>query len=193
MDESVSSTIEMRDALVLVLESANRRKRQEAAHALAEMSRTHRDVVAEIADVLIAALDHPEALTRWECLEALSEVALEYPERVTDAVEGAEDALFDEDSASTRLAGFKFLCRYGSLGGEVSRQVWPLIREAVQCFHGDPEYRDMLISLLEFAKAPIAPEVGEALTERMGFDAMNGRGLIRAYSKEICSVLEGTR
>ena len=193
MAEDITNVVLMRDALVLVLQSENRRKRQDASRELAAMARENRGVVADIADVLIAALGCPEGRTRCECLEALSEIALEYPERIGEAFAGAEEALFDEGSTSVRLAAFKFLCRFGSLDAESSREAWPLICEAVQCYHGDPEYRDMLIRLREFAQGKIAPEVGDALAERMSFDAKTGKGFVRAYSKEICSVLEGTR
>ena len=190
MAEEVAYLKERRDQLVMVLGNESRRKRQEASHELAAMARENPEVVSEIAESLIGALELPEAQTRWECLDALSEVALVRPECVTDAFDGAEEALFDDGSASARLAAFRFLCRFGSRDAESSRRAWPLMCESIQCYHGDPEYRDMLICLLEFAQGAIAPEVGDALVGRMSFDAKNGSGYARAYSTEICAVLE---
>ena len=93
---------------------------------------------------LMDALERPEAQTRWEVLDALTALVDEHAEEVAPAFEAAETALFDEDSAPVRLAGFVFLCRFGATSEERSDQVWPLLDEAIQCYHGDPEYRDML-------------------------------------------------
>lgn len=181
-------TADARDALVAELEGTSRRKRQEAAHKLAIMARQDSALLVSIADSLIDALTLPEAQTRWECLDALSEVAELDPEAVLDAFSGAEESLFDDGSASARLAAFRFLTRYGAIAPECSDEAWPLISEAVQCYHGDPEYREMLVCLKGFVQGDIDDNVKNALVERMTFDAENGRGFIRAYSSEICSI-----
>lgn len=178
-----------RDELVAELAGTNRRKRQEASHKLALMARQSPESVVEIADELIEALSLPEAQTRWECLDALSEIAEIDPEAVLDAFSGAEESLFDDGSASVRLAAFRFLTSYGSMAPECSDEAWPLINEAIQCYHGDPEYREMLVCLKKFAQGDIAENVKDALVARIGFDAENGRGFIRAYSSEICSIV----
>ena len=103
-NKTIEMTEENRDELVHKLEGTNRRMRQEAAHALAAMARERVDLVLDIAPALIDALMLPEAQTRWECLDALSEIAVADPERVLDAFAGAEDSLFDDASASVRLA-----------------------------------------------------------------------------------------
>ncbi len=180
-----------RDFLVRQLEGTNRRQRQDASHKLAAIARKDPYLVVDKAEVFVNALSLPEAQTRWECLDALSEIAEIKPEAVLDAFSGAEDSLFDDGSASVRLAAFRFLTRYGAIAPECSAEAWPLIREAVQCYHGDPEYREMLICLLRFAQGSIDDKVREALAERMSFDARNGRGFIRMYSSEICAIAVG--
>ena len=152
MSDDFVDEIERRDELVLLLGGRNRRQRQEAAHELAGIARADSTLVVEVVDDLIAALEVSEAQTRWECLDALSEVVQAFPQCVEGAFDGAEESLFDEGSASARLAAFRFLSLYGSQSPEVSLRAWPLIREAVQCYHGDAEYRDMLICLLGFAR-----------------------------------------
>jgi hypothetical protein len=193
MDETtdIERMLESRDELVVKLTSNNRRERQDASHQLAALALESVDVVAEIASELIDALALPEAQTRWECLDALSIVALEYPDVVLDGFEGAEDALFDEGSAAVRLSAFRFLSRYGMLDPERSRAAWALMSEAVQCYHGDPEYREMLTCLLDFVQGDIDDSVRESLVDRMGFDAKNGRGAIRRYSLAICDAARG--
>ncbi len=190
MDE-LERMLEVRDELVEQLAGSSRRERQDAAHALADMARGNAEVVSEVADELVEALSLPEALTRWQCLDALSEVAAACPDAVANGVEGAEDALFDEGSAAVRLSAFRFLSRYGASSPDRSRGCWSLLSEAVQCFHGDPEYREMLLSLLDFAHGRIDDSVRESLADRMSFDAKNGRGAIRKYSVEICAVANG--
>lgn len=193
MSDDFADMIERRDELTVLLGGRNRRQRQEAAHELASIARRNPSLVAEVVDDLIAALEMPEAQTRWECLEALSQVAPEYPQSVAEAFDGAENALFDEGSAVARLAAFRFLSLYGAQSTEASLRAWPLMREAIQCYHGDSEYREMLISLLGFARGNIATKVGDALSKCMAYDAKHGSGFYRAYSSEICAAIKEHR
>lgn len=167
------------------LSTGRRRERQESAHLLALVAREDPEFVAEVAGSLVAALSLPEAQTRWKCLDALTSIVEVRPDLVPEAFEGAEEALFDEGSASLRLAAFKFLSRYGALGEDESKRAWPLMSEAIQCYHGDPEYREMLASLMAFVRGQIADDVRDLVVARMEFDAKNARGLTKAYSKEI--------
>lgn len=174
-----------RDAIVMQLRGPRRRQRQEAAHELAEMCREDPELILPVADDLIDAINRPEAQTRWECLDALSTLAAEHPAEVAEACEGAEDALFDEDSAPVRLAAFRFLANFGMTTPERSDKVWPLLDEAVQCYHGDPEYRDMLSALVAFVGGDISDATRDALVQRVSFDADNGHGYIKGFSQEI--------
>lgn len=181
--------LERRDDLIVQLAGTSRLVRQDAAHDLADMARQNPELVAEVADDLIDALSSPEAQTRWECLDALSAIALEVPDAVTGGFDGAEEALFDEHSAAVRLSAFRFLTRYGSQDPERSEQVWSLLSEAVQCYHGDPEYREMLICLFEFVQGSISDSVRKALGRRIAFDAKNAHGSIRRYSERIRAIV----
>ena len=84
-----------------------------------------------------------------------------------------------------RLAAFRFLSRVGSISPERSDEVWPLMDEAIQCFHGDAEYRDMLSCMLDFVRGNISDETRSALEARIDFDANSGRGYIRTCSADI--------
>ena len=190
MSDKTAESLKKRDELVAMLKGSNRRQRQDAAHVLSMMAIKHSDVVQEVGDELSKALELPEAQTRWECLDALSTVIVEYPDCAPGAFDGAEEALFDEGSALVRLAAFRFLTRFGALDASSSQRAWPLLREAIQCYHGDPEYREMLICLLDFARGNIAPEVAEDLADRVRFDAKSGSGFYKAYSTEICSIIK---
>lgn len=54
------------------------------------------------------------------------------------AFEGAETALFDEISSTLRYAAFRLLCVWGATSVERSREAWPILDEAIQCYHGRP-------------------------------------------------------
>ena len=144
----------------------------------------------EVADGVHWALDHPEAQTRWEALDALAALATTCPDQLGDAFEGAETALFDEISSTLRYAAFRLLCVWGATSVERSREAWPILDEAIQCYHGDLEYRDMLGCLYEFGQGEIDAEVAEKLALRLKFDAENGKGsYLKARSSEICEML----
>ena len=174
--------------LVELLAGANRRKRQEASHTIALISQENAEAVVAYVDELIDALYRPEAQTRWEVLTALSKLAPAHPELVDEAYDGAEASLFDEDSAIVRLAAFRFLLQLGMCSPERSDRVWGIVDEAIQCYHGDPEYRDMLVALSDFARGDISEDTRAALITRVGFDAENGRGYVRIISNEIVAV-----
>ena len=176
-------------ALVDQLSAAGRRSRQDAAHTIESIARTSPELLLPHADRLVEALGRPEAQTRWEVLSTLSEMVQVDADAVADAFEGAESSLFDEGSATVRLAAFRFLARLGSTGARMSDEVWPLLDEAVQCYHGDPEYRDMLACLLDFAHGELSEATSQALAARVSFDAENGRSYIRSFSEQIVAGL----
>ncbi|MDD6417816.1 MAG: hypothetical protein PUF86_03930 [Paratractidigestivibacter faecalis] len=171
--------------LVEELAGSSRRRRQEVAHKIATVAHTDASMVTPFVGSLMDALERPEAQTRWEVLDALTALVDEHAEEVAPAFEAAETALFDEDSAPVRLAGFVFLCRFGVTSEERSDQVWPLLDEAIQCYHGDPEYRDMLVALLAFVQGAASAATKAALAERLKFDAENGASYVKSFSVQI--------
>ncbi|WP_455137573.1 hypothetical protein [Thermophilibacter sp.] len=171
------------------LSGASRRRRQEVAHELAAMTRENPQAMVAHVDELIDALERPEAQTRWEVLDALSAVADIDADAVAGAFDGAEASLFDDASATVRLAAFVFLCRYAASSPERSDEAWPLIDEAVQCYHGDAEYRDMLAALLGLARGSASEATRAALADRVRFDAESGSGYIKSFSQEILQEL----
>ena len=176
--------------LVEELAGSSRRRRQEVAHKIATVAHTDASMVTPFVGSLMDALERPEAQTRWEVLAALTALVDEHAEEVAPAFEAAETALFDEDSAPVRLAGFVFLCRFGATSEERSDQVWPLLDEAIQCYHGDPEYRDMLVALLAFVQGAASAATKAALAERLKFDAENGASYVKSFSAQIIQACE---
>lgn len=179
------------DSLVETLEGPRRRARQEAAHRLALVAHENASLLLPHVTSLMDALDRPEAQTRWEVFDALGEVALVDAGVVADAFDAAEVSLFDESSAPVRLGAFRLLCRVGASSPERSDVAWPLLDEAIQCYHGNPEYHDMLLTLREFAQGDLSDDAREALVARVSFDAENGQGFMKGYSAQIITDAKG--
>lgn len=175
--------------LVKELSGSSRRRRQEVAHEVALTAKAKPKAVLPHVDALVDALFRPEAQTRWEILDALAALADVDAEKVASAFDGAEASLFDDGSATVRLAAFVFLCRLGASSPARSDEAWPLLDEAIQCYHGDAEYRDMLAALLGLAQGDASGATKEALAERVKFDAKNGSGYIKSFSAEILQAL----
>lgn len=172
-------------SLVEALGDGSRRGRQQAARIIAGVARENPELVVPHASALVDALERPEAQTRWECLDALVQIIPADSRVCEKAVPGAESALFDEDSGPLRLAAMRFLCALGATTEKRSEKVWSLIDEGIQCCHGDLEFQDMLLAVIDFSQGKLAPEVKAALADRMRFDASNGRGMLKRRASQI--------
>lgn len=186
---SVENSADALSALIEDLSSSSRRTRQLAGRVVNLLAEREPDLLAPFIEQLVDALYRPEAQTRWEVLDALTLLVPEHAKECGAAYEGAEAALFDEISAPLRLSAFRFLVVWGATERRRSEKVWPIIDEAIQCYHGDLEYRDMLGSLYEFACGDIDAQVAAELAGRIRFDAENGKG---AYLKARSSEIYGT-
>lgn len=172
------------EQVVEAISGDDRRLRQRCAGALSIVSREQPELLIPYAHELADALHRPEARTRWECLDALTNI-VPLDTRATDkGFSGAEASLYDEESGPARLAAFRFLAAYGATTENRAARAWPLLDEAIQCYHGDSEYQDMLTSVIAFAKGRATREIKDELIERMSFDAENGQGQLGRRSKE---------
>ena len=171
--------------LAEALSGGSRRARQNAASALAIVAKEAPEMLVPQGSAFVDALNRPEAQTRWECLDILTAL-VDYDSRTCDkAVPGAEAALFDEESGPVRLAAMRFLCKLGATTENRSEKVWPLIDEAIQCWHGDLEFQDMLVAVVDFSAGKLALRVKEELRDRMKFDAENGKGALKRRAQQI--------
>ena len=71
-----------------------------------------------------------------------------------------------------------------------SLQVWHLLDEAIQCYHGDLEFQDMLIAVISFSESDLAESVRDELKDRMEFDAKHGRGVLKKRAQLIIENLD---
>lgn len=172
------------------LSSSSRWVRQHSASAISAYVQEHPESAAPYAPQLIAALGVKEGRTRWECLDVLS-VVVGYDSRACDkALAGAEEALFDEGNGFVRLSALRFLCVYGATTEKRSEKVWPAIEEAIQCYHGNAEFQDMLTVLVTFSEGKLSPSVKEAFAKRVSFDAQNNKGSLGRRMRQIAENLK---
>jgi hypothetical protein len=176
------------EALIENLSTDVRRIRQFSAAAIGVVSESNPQVLVPYVPQIADALHRPEAQTRWECLEALTRVVALAPEASAKALTGAESSLYDEESGPARLAAVRFLCAYGALDARRATKVWPLVDEAIQCYHGDPEFADMLISVIAFANGKIGKDVKKSLGNRMDFDSKNAKGALKHRATQIVEI-----
>lgn len=172
-------------ACVSVLSGSSRRDRQRAAATIAVVATIKPESLLDHVDELVDALNRPESQTRWEVLDALTELIGQDARVCEKALLGAETALFDEDSGPLRLAAMQFLCRYGATTENRSEKVWSLIDEGIQCYHGDIEFPDMLIAVIDFSNGKLSKQVKKELKDRMKFDAENGKGILGRRAAQI--------
>ena len=149
------------------------------------ISKTAPEVLAPFIGDMVDALNRPEIQTRWECLEALSRMVAVDSRACDKAIEGAENALFDEGNDLLHLAAMRFLCALGATTEKRCEKIWPLIDEGMQCYHGDPAFQDMLVAIIDFSKGKIGDDAKAGLKERMSFDAANAKGVLGVRAKQI--------
>lgn len=173
------------NTVVSALSGATRRDRQNASSVLAQIAKIDPEALVPYTNDFIDALNRPEAQTRWESLDVLTELVPLESRSCDKALPGAETALFDEDNGFVRLSALRFLCALGATTENRSQKVWPLLDEAIQCYHGDYEYQDMLSAIVLFSEGKLAPEVKQGLIDRVSFDAEHGKGSLKRRSQQI--------
>ena len=140
------------EELIDDLSDTSRKKRQDAAIALAELSVQDPQAIVPYGQALVDALDLSDVRTRWAVIDALTALSSYDAALCVKALPGIENALFDE---------------------------------AIQCFHGDQEFQDMLNLLVEFSKGHLSEETKKGFIERMSFDAKNNKGLTQRRAQTI--------
>lgn len=163
----------------------SRMRRQKAASTIGLIALKDASLLLPYTDDITSGLTKPEAQTRWEVLHAIDLMGKAGQRYGEDVLAAAEDALYDETNGVVREAAFHFFCGYGSASVENSEKVWTQIDEAIQCYHGNPEFNDMLTQLVAFAESDIAFSTSAALAQRMKFDSENGSGTLRMRSEQI--------
>jgi hypothetical protein len=183
--EKAQTDTKLLASIVDALAGEDRAARQVAAGVVHEVALHQPVLLKPYADELADALHRPESQTRWEVLGVFERLVGVDARLVDKALPGAEAALHDEESGVVRLAAFRLLCAYGSTTEKRSERVWPLVDEAIRCYHGDAEFPAMLSSVYRLTSGSASDEVKLAAAERLAFDAENRKGLIGRRARQI--------
>ena len=175
----------MLQEVIDALAGEERRSRQAAASVVSKVAEADATLLKPFAGELADALHRPESQTRWEMLDTFEKLVSGDARLVDKALGGAETALHDEESGVVRLAAFRLMCAYAATTAHRSDRVWPLIDEAIRCYHGDAEFPAMLTSLIAMVNGGASEDVKWAAAERMAFDAENGKGLLKRRASSI--------
>lgn len=181
VEAALNDEEELKKHIELIAEG-KRRERQISSNVIYEIACRDLSRIEPYTQDIVDALNRPEGQTRWEALQTLTLLVETQSKKCAKCVEAAELALFDEDSATLRFSAFQFLCKLGQTTEARSKEVWPLIDDAIQCYHGDAEFDDMLDATVEFSEGKLDEEVKEGLVERFKFDAENGTGNLKKKS-----------
>ncbi len=174
-----------------MLRGPSRKKRQQASSVLAFAAAEDAARVQPYADDVADALNRPEDQTRWNALNALDVMGKAGSRYSDDVLEAAEDAMYDEDSGVLREAAFRFFCGYAAASPENSDKVWPRIDEAIQCYHGNQEFAQMLSVLVDLAQSEaISDNALRGLATRMKFDAGSAKGTLGMRSRQIVEAMQ---
>ena len=184
MANSSKKMIEIESSIEKLSESS-RKARKDAASALLEYSKAYAQEIVPYGDEIIEALQTSDVHTRWLLIDVLTALSSYDNALCQKALPDIDNALFDEFNGPLHLASVRFLCTYGATSPQASDEVWPLLNEAIQCFHGDQEFQDMLNLLVEFSKGKLSDATKASFKERMSFDASNNKGLIQRRAKTI--------
>ncbi len=171
--------------VVSALSGEDRRMRQFSASVVNEVAVDEPALLKPYAEQLADTLHRPESQTRWEVLGAFEKLVPVDARLVDKALEGTETALHDEESGVVRLAAFRLLTTYGATTAKRSERVWPLVAEAIRCYHGDPEFISMLSGVYRMVCGHASDEVKIAAAELMTFDAENAKGLLKRRAARI--------
>ena len=176
MAENAMKSKKVFEQVVSSLSCASRIDRQQAAETIYFIAQKKPEKLFQSIPEMIDALNRPESQTRWESLRALAILAKIEPKACEQAFESAEIALFDEESGILRLSAFQFFSSLGSVNALLSKRCWVLLSEAIQCYHGEVEYDDMLDALLQFTNGKIDKSVKQDIKEIFAFDLENSKG-----------------
>lgn len=188
VDQLVAEAISNKDILddyIQKLKGADRHDRQLSAQVIYGIAKQDSKIIAPYISNVIDALSRPENQTRWLALDTITLLVSEESRKCEKVIEPAEVALFDEGSGFLRLSAYRFLCEFGKTSATRSKKVWSLIDEATQCYHGDPEFFDMLKCLIDFSAGDLDKQVKKELVKLMTYDATFSKGKLQEKAKLI--------
>jgi len=175
-------------ALVSRLAGEGKMDRARAAEMVHEVACQTPERLIDHIPHLLDALDRPEPQTRWEVLGALEEMAPKFARMLDKAIVPATVSLHDADSGVVRVSAFRMLAAYGATSIRRSEKVWPLLDEALRCYHGDSEYPGMLTGLATMLEGKAPGKVRNEAADLVEPDAWHPKAAIARSARRVFSL-----
>ncbi|TLM66513.1 MAG: hypothetical protein FDZ70_10450, partial [Actinobacteria bacterium] len=166
--------------LVAALSGEDRAQRSLAAEVLHDVACSEPRLLQPHGTEFIDALLRPEARTRWETLDVLTEMVAVDTRLVEKALSDAIECMHDEESSVVRTSACRMLAAWGATTETRAAKIWPLLAEASRAYHGDPEYGPMLAGVVTLVEGAAGDEVKWAAAELFENDVTDpDRGVAR--------------
>jgi len=187
--EGALRRVKTRRELADALGAPTRALREYASDVLQQVASQNCDLLLKSSAEIIDALDRPESFTRYNILLVLDCFIPHHAPVVSKALYQLEDCLYDEDSKIVRLEAFEVLCHFGATTEARSKTVWGYLSEALRCYHGDPEYMQMLNYLTDMLQTgKVSESVKEGVVRLFIFDAEQGKGMLQRRAQQIIAL-----
>jgi hypothetical protein len=127
---------EILDEVAAGLELDDRKLLGDCAEVFTEVATVNPALVAPYAELLIPLLGHKDTRVRWEATHAVALVAPLVPDLIAPLLPDLVAKIEGDRSVIVRDCTVKALGEYGRSGPEAARQVFPLLREALEAWEG---------------------------------------------------------
>lgn len=181
-------------ALAFALYDRDRFLRSGAARALRLVAEREPSAVLLYVTDLVTALERPERSTRWESLGALEALSRGSSEGLSRVISAVGLALLDPYSRRIRRAALRVLAAIGGASEAGPGLVWPVVRDALAVYHGEPDYPAVLacaVALLE--EAPGLGVGQRRLRALASLDAADPRPRVRRLAVRMRRIAEPRR
>jgi len=118
------------------LEIADRKLLGDCVEVFTEVAKVKPALVAPYAAQLIPLLDHRDTRVRWEATHAVALVASLAPDQIAPRLPDLAATIERDRSVIVRDCAVIALGEYGRSGPEAARQVFPLLRAALEAWEG---------------------------------------------------------
>ena len=116
--------------------AADHRLLGDCVEVFTEVAKEQPSLVAPYAEHLISLLGHKDTRVRWEATHAIALVAALVPEQIAPLLPDLMAKIERDRSVIVRDCAVIALGEYGRSGPEAAREVYPLLREALEAWDG---------------------------------------------------------
>jgi hypothetical protein len=127
---------EILDEVAVGLALDDRKLLGDCAEVFTEVAKVEPVLVTPYAERLVPLLGHRDTRVRWEATHAVALVAALVPDQIAPLLPDLVAKIERDRSVIVRDCAVKALGEYGRSGPQAARQVYPLLREALEAWEG---------------------------------------------------------